>query len=523
MVRKVVAAVAAVLVIGTIAAVVWARSILATDTVRTAIAGQVSKAIGQPVTIGGIGASIFPRVTINLEQVTIGEPARIQVATIHVGTNFGALLSRRIEHGALKLSGAKIELPLPSFGGGSPEGASGSDGSSGSGGAPVEIVSIDEIVLNDVEIVSGGRTLRGDIEASIEGENVLLRSVELAADDTSISATGRIANLSAPTGELKIKAGALNVDRLLAFAGDFAGGSGGSSTGAASRPAARRGASPASALNITVSLDADRASMGGLTIEKLAGTAKLNGDAVRLDPLAFGLFGGRYEGTLAANLATRTPTFRWNATLTGVDVAAATAFAGSPDVVSGRMSAKIDLTGSGADTATAMKTARGTARIDVVDGIVKKLGLVRGVVIATSMREGATKQAMASGSTDEPFTRLGGTFRIADGSASTDDLRFESKDLLLNAAGTIRADATSVNLAGKVQLSDELSKQAGSDLTRYTQDQGRVTLPATITGPANNLSVRIDVADMAKRAITNRATEEAQKRLKGLGGLIRRP
>src|SRR5687767_11701331 len=254
MVRKVVAAVAAVLVIGTIAAVVWARSILATDTVRTAIAGQVSKAIGQPVTIGGIGASIFPRVTINLEQVTIGEPARIQVATIHVGTNFGALLSRRIEHGALKLSGAKIELPLPSFGGGSPEGASGSDGSSGSGGAPVEIVSIDEIVLNDVEIVSGGRTLRGDIEASIEGENVLLRSVELAADDTSISATGRIANLSAPTGELKIKAGALNVDRLLAFAGDFAGGSGGSSTGAASRPAARRGASPASALNITVSL-----------------------------------------------------------------------------------------------------------------------------------------------------------------------------------------------------------------------------------------------------------------------------
>ena len=521
MVKKVTAAVAAVIVIAIIGAIVWAQSILATDTVRTAIAGQVSKAIGQPVTIGGIGASIFPRVTINLEQVAIGDPARIQVATIHVGTNFGALLSRRIEHGALRLSGAKIELPLPSFGGGRSEGASDGEGAS-SGGAPVEIVSIDEIALTDVEIVSGGRTLRGDIDASIEGETVVLRSVDLAADDTSISATGRIANLSAPTGELKIKAGALNVDRLLAFVGEFSGGAG-SSTAPAARPAARTGASAAPALNITVSLDADRASMGGLTIEKLIGTAKLNGDAVRLDPLTFGLFGGRYEGTIAAKLGPRTPTFRWNAALTGVDVAAATAFAGSPDVVSGRMSGKIDLTGSGADAATAIKTARGTARIDVVDGIVKKLGLVRGVVIATSMREGATKQAMASGSTDEPFTRLGGTFRIADGSASTDDLRFESKDLLLDASGNIHADTTVVNLAGKVQLSDELSKQAGSDLTRYTQDQGRVTLPATITGPANNLSVRIDVADMAKRAITNRATEEAQKRLKGLGGLIRRP
>ncbi len=184
------------------------------------------------------------------------------------------------------------------------------------------------------------------------------------------------------------------------------------------------------------------------------------------------------------------------------------------------MSGKIDLSGSGADAATAIKTARGTARVDVVDGIVKKLGLVRNVVIATSMREGATKQAMSGGSTDEPFTRLGATLRIANGSASTDDLRFESKDLLLTASGNVRLDGSAVNLAGKVQLSDELSKQAGSDLARYTAEQGRVTLPATITGPADNLSVKIDVADLAKRAITN----ELQKQLKtGLGGLLRRP
>jgi AsmA protein len=192
--------------------------------------------------------------------------------------------------------------------------------------------------------------------------------------------------------------------------------------------------------------------------------------------------------------------------------------------VTGRLSGKIDLTGSGADAAAAMKTVRGTARIDVVDGIVKKLGLVKNVVVATSMREGATKQAMSGGSTDEPFTRLGSTLRIGNGLAATDDLRFESKDLILTAAGNVRLDASNVDLAGRVQLSDELTKQAGSDLARYTAEQGRVTLPATIKGPADNLSVKIDVADMAKRAITNRATEEAEKQLKkGLGGLLRRP
>jgi uncharacterized protein involved in outer membrane biogenesis len=521
MVKKIVAAVVAVFVLLAIGTVVWARSILATDAVRTAIAAQASKAIGQPVTIGGIGASVFPRVSIDLEQVTIGQPPRIQAKTLHVATNFRALLSRRIEHAALRLSNARIELPLPSFGGDTPP--TQEPAAADTSGSPVEIVSIDEIVLRDVELVSGARTLHGDIEASLEGDGVVLRSIELKADDTSITASGHITDLSGPTGELNIKAGALNLDKLLAFASDFAGGAGMQSA-QASTPHHAKGRAEAGAMNVVVTLEAPKATMGGMTIDKLAGRARVKPDAILVDPISFGLFGGTYAGTLAANLAGRAPAFRWTAALTNVDVAAATAFAGTPGVVTGRLSGKIDLTGSGADAAAAMKTVRGTARIDVVDGIVKKLGLVKNVVVATSMREGATKQAMSGGSTDEPFTRLGSTLRIGNGLATTDDLRFESKDLILTAAGNVRLDASNVDLAGRVQLSDELTKQAGSDLARYTAEQGRVTLPATIKGPADNLSVKIDVADMAKRAITNRATEEAEKQLKkGLGGLLRRP
>src|SRR5262245_52302732 len=166
MVKKILAASAVVIVLLAIATAVWARSILATETVRTAIASQISNAIGQPVAIGGIGASIFPRVMIDLDNVTIGKPARIRVETLHVATGLRALISRRIEHGALRLAKARIELPLPPFGGG-PEAEE--PDAADTGGSPIEIVSIDEIVLSDVEIVSGSRTLHGDIEASIEG------------------------------------------------------------------------------------------------------------------------------------------------------------------------------------------------------------------------------------------------------------------------------------------------------------------------------------------------------------------
>lgn len=273
-------------------------------------------------------------------------------------------------------------------------------------------------------------------------------------------------------------------------------------------------------MNIAVSLDADRATMGTLSLERLSGRARVTPDAIMLEPISFGLFGGGYKGALVLTLG-KTTDFRLNAALSDIDMAAAMKFAGSPDAITGRLSGKIDLSGRGIDAGTAIKTARGTARVDITNGTVKRLGLVRAVIVATSGRADSSPQNGAS--SDEPFARLSATLAVANGSASTQDLRFESNDLLLSAAGVIRLDGSAIDLAGKVQLSDKLSQQAGRDLVRYTQEQGRATLPATITGSADNPRVRIDVASVAKRAIVNRATEEAQKGIKkGLGRIFGR-
>jgi hypothetical protein len=134
-------------------------------------------------------------------------------------------------------------------------------------------------------------------------------------------------------------------------------------------------------------------------------------------------------------------------------------------------------------------------------------------------RAGALSAARSS---DEPFTRLGATMTLANGLARTTDLRFASQDLDLTADGSIALDGSAVNLKGQVQLSEALTKEAGTDLVRYTAEGGLVTLPATITGPAAGPSVRIDLGAVAGRAIRNRANEEAQKAIgRGLGGLLR--
>ena len=515
--RSLVGAVALILVLS-LGLFFWVRSVFTEDTVRVALAGQLSRALGQPVTVGSIGATIYPRVTVNLGQVTIGDPARIQVQTLRVGTDFGALLSRRIEHARLDLSGAHVELPLPPF-----SVASGSP--SGSSGSPVEIVSVDAIMLNGVEIVSGGRTMRGDVEVVPEGNGAVLKHATLRTEDATIDVTGRLTDLSGPTGEFAVKAGVLNLDRLLAFANDFQAGAGLAASPGAGPAGVNTAPAVATPMNIGVSLAADRATLGELVLDRLAGQARITAAAMTLEPIGFGVFGGRYDGALTFALGAA-PGFRLNAALAGVDMGAATAFMGSPGTLTGRLSGNINLTGNGMVDSSTVTTVRGTARIDIVDGVVKNLGLVRSVVLVTAGRSDvpiASAASAATESADEPFTKLGATLAIAGGAADTNDLRFESKDLLLSAAGTVRLDGSAINLAGQVQLSDELSNHAGRDLIRYTQEQGRVTLPATITGTAAAPTVRINVADMAKRALVNRANEEAQKALKnGLGGLFRK-
>jgi uncharacterized protein involved in outer membrane biogenesis len=270
-------------------------------------------------------------------------------------------------------------------------------------------------------------------------------------------------------------------------------------------------------------MTADRATMGGMTIEKVNGRALVTASEVAIDPLTFGLFGGIYEGTLRIGLDMTAPTFRWRARVQNVDVAAAAAFAGSPDTISGRLTARVDLIGAGDAAATAMKTVRGNARIEVTEGNVRHLGLVRSVGAATKLTvEGLRAATRSEASTDEPFSKLAATIMLSDGTASTSDLEFEAADLSMSASGTARLDASALNLAGRLLLSETLSREVRHTFLRMSQEEGRVVLPATITGPVAAPVVRIDTGNITRRALRNVATEGAPKLLKGVGGILRK-
>jgi hypothetical protein len=310
-------------------AYLFLRTTVTNDAVRRALAAQISSSLGQPVAIGRIGLSVLPRLAITLSDVEIGERPPVRVKSLKVATDLAALLQRRIEHATLRLDGAEVPLPLPRF-------VFRSSPAAAPSSSPIELTSIDEVVLEDVVVQSGGRTLRADVDVVPRDHGLVIRRISVAAEDTTLVASGELTDLGGPVGTLALSAGALNIDRFFAFVSDF------------SRdilPVATQspdsGPMP-SAMNLTINVDAERATIGRMTIGHMKGQVVARDARLALSPVTFELFNGRYDGSLVVGLDTAMPTYRWKATLSDVDVAQAAAFAGRPDVVSGRLNGRID-------------------------------------------------------------------------------------------------------------------------------------------------------------------------------------
>jgi uncharacterized protein involved in outer membrane biogenesis len=494
--------VAAIVLLGVFGLFIWAQTVLTGDTVRLAVERQLTQTLGQPVHVSSVHATVVPRVTMTLAGVTIGGPASATIERVFVGTNIRALLSRRIEHAAIRVADARIASPastavLRSLAGTPPAGR----------GASIEIRSIDTIALTNVQLVNGARMLRIDGALAVDEHGLRIQQVSLNGDDgTSVEISGTIADLGRPAGQLTVKGKNVNVLGLLPFAAAFSGG--------VTEDTGRGSSAP----DLAMSVQADRAIIGTLTLADLTGHGRVADGRLMLDPIAFGVMGGTSRGSLSWTL-TRTPLFHVNVTLAGLDAAAVVAFAGSDGVITGRLAGSLNLQGRGTSVDDAISSAHGPVRLDIEDGTIDRLGLVRTLVLATSMREdsrGAVNSAAASDR--ESFSHLGATFTVADAVARTNDLSLTSRDVLLSATGQIGFRTQAVDLNGRAQLSDELSKQAGRDLVRYTREDGRVTLPVTISGTPGNLHVRVDLAAVAGRALKNRA-EDAIK--KGLGQILK--
>jgi uncharacterized protein involved in outer membrane biogenesis len=464
------------------------------DGVRRAIEQQASAYLGQPVRVGRASAQIIPRAAINLGDIRVGEPVRLTLADVQLSTDLRALFDRRIEDAAVTIANSRIELPLPFSLPDSDSQPAAAASSGGSGG--VKIVSIRSIALHNIQLVSRGREVRASAESSLSGDTLTLRSFSAQSGSTSLDAEGEVKLEPAVDAKLRVKANKLDVDELLALADAF--------TPPPSKTAARRSVTPP---RIAARISAEKGSAAGIEVQQFATDLEVIGDRIVLSPLSFQFFGGRYQGSINANLG-KTMSLALRSRIENLDVAKLAAFGGSPDTISGTLTGAGNFSGEGADVASVLTAARGMGTASVVNGVIKRLNLVRTVVLFFG------KPAPDQAASTDKFDRMDTSFSLARQVFSADAFSMHSPDVDLVGMGTLNTASKALDGGLTLSLSEALSAQAGNDLQRYTREGNRVVLPAKIGGTVAAPRLSIDAAAALKRGLQN----EVQRRLEGILG-----
>lgn len=474
------------LVLMVLAAGAWlaARALLASDLVRSTLEAQMTERLGQPVRIGAATAAVFPRIALDLHDVTIGDPPAARLGTVRVVAGLRGLISRRIEDAEVIVSRSRLELPLVLglIAGARPASAAEPETRSG-----FTVVSVRVIALRDVTLVAEGQEVRVDLQSALDADRLDISSLTIRAPVTALEASGALTSMERIEGQFEARADPLDVAEMLAIGT------------ALSRPAAPRAAASQDAaisMRIGLTLHAPRGVFSSYEFSDLSLAATLLPERITLKPLSLKAFGGSASGALDVATGGRVPQLRLNGQLDGVDVAALMQHEGGPAGITGRLGGRVSLAAAGTAADALLTSARGTIDAAITDGAIPGMDMVRTIVLAFGRPAGAPPEGTGS-----EFSRLGGRFALANGVLSSDNLAMTSRDFDLAGRTTLNLVTRAVDARVDVVLSKELTAQAGTDLQRYAGEDGRVVVPGTITGSLDRPVVSLNVAAAAKRAI----------------------
>ena len=359
--------------------------------------------------------------------------------------------------------------------------------------AGVDLVSVRGIVLRDVVIASRGREITLSADSALAGNRLTITSLSARSGETTLSASGTVDLAPRITATIEAHANQLDFDDLLALAAAF-------TTNTSSAPAV---GTPA---QITATITSPRARAAGVALARFEAALLADGTDVRIEPLKFDLFGGRYDGWLDVAFGEMLDV-RVGAGVSNLDVAQLAAYAGIPDTITGRMYGSGRFGARGRDMSEVLAASRGVGEVTLSAGTIRNLDVVRTVVLFFGRP--APDAPPGQG---ERFDSIGATFALAEQSIRSEDLTLHSPDFDVFARGTLALPTKAIEARGELVLSERLSSQAGTDLYRFTRSGNRIVLPAIVSGTLGQPRILIDTAAAVRRGLRN----EVERRLQDL-------
>jgi len=229
-----------------------------------------------------------------------------------------------------------------------------------------------------------------------------------------------------------------------------------------------------------------------------------------ISPLSANLYQGSMSGAASVNASGNRVALKQ--TLTGVAVNPLMKDAIDKDMLEGRGTVALDISGSGKTVGQLKQSLNGSASLKLINGAVKGINLaqsLRDMKSKLSLKQDVTVKANQTQKTD--FSELAATFKIANGVAHNDDLAAKSPFLRLGGAGDIDIGAGNMNYLAKATVVGSSTGQEGKELAELKG----ITVPVRLSGPLENVSYKLEfgslLAEAAKVKVGAKVEEKKQE------------
>ncbi|MCD8536092.1 MAG: AsmA family protein [Burkholderiaceae bacterium] len=375
-------------------------------------------------------------------------------------------------------------------------------------------------------------TASGDLSVNTKSERL---STQLTGefDGSPIKATVAVAGFAKPAVTFDVAIDQLKLDRFAAAGSSSNKSSPGNSTAnsrgsteatSAAAPATASGKANAIDLaglkghNIKGKLRVGKVLSKGLTIDQVQADVLLNQGKLSVSPHSAQLFGGKLAGSLAIDANTNQFALKEN--ISGIKLESLLTALGQEPKVTGQGSLTLDLMTSGTTVKALEQNLSGNASVNLKDGAVKGIDIGAIINNVRSMLGKAPAQ-QGTGSGETAFTDLTASATIQNGIATNRDLNVKAPLFRLEGAGTVNIPNSTVDYLAKVAVVETSTGQGGKDLAALRG----VTIPIKISGKFDSPQYSVDVgslaAELAKSQLGNKARDEINKVVPGLGDALK--
>lgn len=261
---------------------------------------------------------------------------------------------------------------------------------------------------------------------------------------------------------------------------------------------------PLKLVDADLSFSAGAIKVRKIEIGKSALTVKLNEGVLTADLSELALYQGGGKGKLTLDGSKATPAVQANFDLAEVQAEPLLRDAAGIERLLGTMSGKIAVTSQGKSQRDLVSALDGDGAVTFLDGAIKGINIASMLrsISVSALREGFSE----SEKTD--FAELSGTFRIADGIATNNDLKMVAPLLRLAGQGTVSLPPRTLDYRLEPKAVASIEGQGGA------KDLAGIMIPFRVAGPWSSPSFTPDVGGALKEQIKD--PEKLKERLKNL-------